>query len=225
MVDLRRPASTSVRPYASLTHRAIASWLTPSMPIAIRLPRACVAKLILFAAALALSTCVPSQIPASSPGPTPSRLTMVRPEPTPSLDGTWAISRYESPHPLRGETGIAPLLAMSVTFEIRGPQVTLGSALDAHRDVGAARGAWLATIERTGSSIALAAVPGSEFSWLFDRRRGSVGPDRLVWEAPGARVTVVRASALPRPPTLCTSREVRVFELRARCRADEHAVE
>jgi len=191
------------------------------MPIAMRPGRAHTAELTLFAAAVALLACVPSQIPAPSRGPTPSRLAMARLEPTPSLDGTWVIARYESPHPLRGEMGIAPLLAMSVTFELRGTQVTLGSALDASRDVGGASGARLATIDRVGTSIALAATPGSDFSWLFDRGRGCVGPDRLVWETPGARLTMVRATAVPRPTTLCTSRDARVFELRARCHADE----
>ena len=121
--------------------------------------------------------------------------------------------------------GIGPLLAMSVTFELRGTQVTLGSALDASRDLGAASGARIATIDRVGPSIALAAAPGSDFSWLFDRGRGSVGPDRLVWETPGSRLTMVRATAVPRPTTLCVSRDVRVFELRARCHADEHSLE
>jgi hypothetical protein len=180
------------------------------MAIALRPPLA--PRLTLFAAGLAMFSCGPSQAVA-------------RPEPTPSLDGTWAIARYESSHPLRGETGIAPLLAMSVTFELRGTEITRGSALDASRDLGAANGAWLATVDRAGSSIALAAAPGSEFSWLFDRGRGSVGPDWLVWETPGARLTMVRAMAVPRPATLCASRDGRVFARRARCRADEHSID
>jgi len=195
------------------------------MPITLRPARAQTAELTVFAAAVALFACEPSQIPAPSRGPTPSRLAMAGLEPARSLDGTWAIVRYESAYPLGGEVAIAPLLAMSVTFEIRGTQVTLGSARDESRDLSAATGAWLATIDRAGSSIALAAAPGSKFSWLFDRGRGSVAPDRLVWETPGSRLTMVRATAVPRPITLCTTRDARVFELRARCQADDHSPE